>query len=52
MTQETFLSARWNNGITFGLGLLFFSFIAIALFTTLLSVENAFQGLVLIGCLF
>jgi hypothetical protein len=52
MTREAFLTARWNNGFTLGLGLLSFSFIAIALFTALLSAGDAFKGLVLIGCLF
>ena len=52
MTGDTLLTARWNNRFTAGLGLIFFSFIAVALFTEVLSAGDAFRGLVLIGCLF
>jgi hypothetical protein len=52
MTIEAFLTARWNNRFSLGLGLLFFSFAAFAAFTKVLTANDAFTGLVLIGCLF
>jgi hypothetical protein len=52
MTKEKFLTARWNNRFSLGLGLVFFSFIGVAVFTAALPAGDAFRGLVLIGCLF
>ncbi len=52
MIGDRLLTARWNNGFTLGLGLIFFSYIAVALFTTALPAEAAFTGLVMIGCMF
>jgi hypothetical protein len=52
MMGEALLTARWNNRFTLVLGLIFFSFIAVALFTAALSAGDAFRGLVLIGCMF
>lgn len=52
MTRDAFLTARWNNGFTLGLGLIFFSYIAVVLVAAALSAGDAFTGLVLIGCLF
>lgn len=52
MTIDAFMTARWNNRFTLGLGLIFFSYIAVVLFAAALSASDAFTGLVLIGCLF
>jgi len=52
MIGDTLLTGRWNNRFTAGLGLIFFSFIAVTLFTAVLSAGDAFRRLVLIGCLF
>lgn len=52
MIKEKFLTAHWNNRFSLVLGFIFFSFIAVAIFTSALSTGDAFSGLVLIGCVF
>lgn len=52
MMKETFLTSQWNNRFSLGLGFVFFSYSAIILLTVALSAEEAFTGLVLIGCMF
>lgn len=52
MTRDALFTAQWNNRFTMWLGTLFFAFIALTVFTSVLSDGEAFRGLVLIGCLF
>jgi hypothetical protein len=52
MTKEKFLTLRWNNILTLGLGLIMLTFIGIVLTTSLLSDVAAFIGLVLLGAIY
>lgn len=52
MTLDKFLTARWNNQFAFGLAFIFFSYIALIIFTTPSSLGDSFTGLVVIGCMF
>ena len=52
MTKEEFLTIRWNNLLTLGLGLILLIYVAVVLSTSVLSDIAAFIGLVVIGVLY
>ncbi len=52
MTKENFLTRRWNNLISLGLGLIFLTYIVVVSSTSVLSDTAGFIGLVVIGLLF
>ena len=52
MTKEEFLTARWNNVIALGIGLVFVIYAVVAWSTSVLSESAAFVGLVLIGVVY
>ena len=49
MMKEELLTARWNNVLTIGLGLVFAIYATIVWSTAVLSDSTAFIGLVVIG---
>jgi len=52
MTKEEFLTGRWNNALTLGLGLVFVIYAVVVWFTSVLSDRAAFVGLVIIGVIY
>jgi len=52
MTKEEFLTVRWNNSLTLGLGLVFVIYAVVVWFTSVLSDRAAFIGLVVIGVIY
>ena len=52
MIEEKFLTVRWNNILTLGLGLIMLTYVGFVLSTTVLSDVAAFIGLVLIGAVY
>jgi len=52
MTKEKFLTVRWNNLLSLGLGLILLIYIYFVLTTSALSDRAAFIGLVVIGGLY
>jgi hypothetical protein len=52
MTKEKFLTVRWNNLLSLGLGLLVLIYAVVALSTLLSSSLGGFIGLVVIGVLY
>jgi hypothetical protein len=52
MTKESFLTVRWNNVLTLGLGLVFVVFAALAPSAFELSDSAAFFGLLVIGVVY
>ena len=52
MTKEDFLTVRWNNVLTLGLGLVVVIYAAFALSTSVLSDSAAFFGLFMIGVVY
>ncbi len=52
MTKEEFLTVRWNNGLTLGLGLPALAYIAYAFSNTLWSGRAGMIGLSIIGVLY
>lgn len=52
MTKERFLTVRWNNLLSFGLGALVLVYAVVVLSTSLLSDLAGFTGLVVIGVLY
>ena len=52
MTKEKFLTVRWNNRLTLGLGFATLIYAGVVLFTSVLSDRAAFIGLVVIGVLY
>jgi len=52
MTKEEFLTVRWNNLLTLGLGIPALIYIVFVLSTPVLSDKAAFIGLVLIGVVY
>ena len=52
MTKEKFLTVRWNNLLSLGLGLPALIYGVVALSTSLLSDRAGFIGLVVIGVLY
>jgi hypothetical protein len=52
MTKERFLTVRWNNLLSVGLGLPTLLFVIVTLFTSLLSDNASFIGMVVLGGLY
>ena len=52
MTKEDFLTVRWSNILTLGLGLIMLIYVAVVLSTSFLSDQVAFIGLVIIGVVY
>ena len=52
MTKEEFLTARWNNLLTLGLGLVFVIYAVVVWSASALSDSAAFAGLVIIGAVY
>jgi hypothetical protein len=52
MTKEKFLTVRWNNLLTLGLGLILLIYVFVVLSTSILSERVAFIGLVVLGVLY
>ena len=52
MTREAFLTARWNNLLSLGLGLPALAYVVVVLSTSVLSDSAGFAGLVGIGILY
>ena len=52
MTKEDFLTVRWNNLLSLGLGLILLIYVAVVLSTSVLSDRAAFIGLVVLGVLY
>ena len=52
MTKEEFLTVRWNNLLSLGLGLILLIYVVLVLSTSVLSDFAAFIGLVVIGVLY
>jgi hypothetical protein len=52
MTKERFLTVRWNNILTLGLGLPALAYAVVVLSTGVLSDKAGFIGLVVIGVLY
>ena len=52
MTKEDFLTVRWNNLLSLGLGLILLIYVAVVLSTSVLSDRAAFFGLVVLGVLY
>ena len=49
MTKETFLTARWNNRLTLGMGIPTLAYGVFVLFTSVMSNFAGFIGIVIIG---
>ena len=52
MTKERFLTVRWNNILTLGLGLPLLLYVAFVLSTPVMSDRASFIGLAVIGVLY
>ena len=52
MTKGDFLTVRWNNLLTLGLGLIMLTYVGFVLSTSVMSDVAAFIGLVLIGAIY
>ena len=52
MMKERFLTIRWNNLLSLGLGLPALLYVVVALSTTALSEKTGFIGLVIIGVVY
>ena len=52
MTKDDFLTVRWNNLLSAGLGIPALIYIVVVLTTTALTERAGFIGLVVIGVLF
>ena len=52
MTKEEFLTVRWNNLLSLGLGSLVLTYAVVVLSTSVLSDMAGFIGLVVIGVLY
>ena len=52
MTKEEFLTLRWNNILTLGIGLVMLIYVGLVLSTSVLSDLAAFIGLALIGAVY
>jgi hypothetical protein len=52
MTKEKYLTKRWNNLLTFGLGIPLLIFGVVGLSTSVLSDFTVFIGLVLFGVVY
>ena len=52
MGKEKFLTIRWNNTLSLGLGIPGLIYVIIVLYTSILSASAGFIGLVVIGLLY
>ena len=52
LSEDEFLTVRWNNILTLGLGLILLIYVAVVLSTSVLSDLAAFIGLVVIGVVY
>jgi hypothetical protein len=52
MTKESFLTVRWNNLLSLGLGLPALIYVVVVLSTSVLSEKNSLIGLSVIGVLY
>jgi len=52
MTKEKFLTVRWNNLLSLGLGIPVLIYVIVVLSTSLLSPSAGFIGLVVFGVLY
>jgi hypothetical protein len=52
MIKEEYLTLRWNNILTLGIGLVMLIYVGFVLSTTVLSDVAAFIGLALIGAVY
>ena len=52
MNREKFLTVRWNNWLSLGLGLPALMYVIVVLSTSVLSVRPGFIGMVIIGVLY
>ena len=52
MTKEEFLTVRWNNWLSLGMGLIPLIYVVVVLSTSVLSASAGFIGLVVIGGLY
>lgn len=52
MRKEEFLTVRWNNILTIGLGLILMIYVTVVLSTSVLSDLAAFIGLAVIGVVY
>ena len=52
MTKDEFLTARWNNLLSLGLGIPALIYVIIVLSTSILSDSAGFIGLVVIGVIY
>jgi len=52
MTKEKFLTARWNNLLSLGLGIPALIYVIIVLSTSVLSDSAGFIGLAIIGVIY
>ena len=52
MNREKFLTVRWNNWLSLGLGLPALAYVIVVLSTSVLSVQAGFIGMVIIGVLY
>ncbi len=52
MIKEKYLTLRWNNSLTLGMGLITLIYVGVVLSTAVLSDVAAFIGLVLIGAIY
>ena len=52
LTKDKFLTKRWNNGLTLGLGLPTFIYGVFVLSTSVLSDFAGFIGMVLLGAVY
>ena len=52
MIKEKFLTERWNNILTLGMGLITLIYVGVVLSASVLSDVAAFIGLVLIGAIY
>jgi hypothetical protein len=52
MTKEQFLTLRWNNILTLGIGQIMLIYVGLVLSTSVLSDLAAFIGLALIGAVY
>ena len=52
MTKERFLTARWNNWLTLGMGIPILIYIVVVLSTSVLSDFAGFIGMVVLGILY
>ena len=52
MIKEEYLTVRWNNVLTLGLGLIMVIYVAVVASTSVLSDLAAFIGLALLGAVY